>query len=77
MPGKYKADISSDVYAGSCAGTPNGWKVSVLLKELKYPHTVKPISLSKSEQKEESFLKINPNGRIPAIGESRDCARVQ
>jgi glutathione S-transferase len=49
-------------------GTPNGWKVSILLKELKYPHVVKPISLAKSEQKEESFIKINPNGRIPAIG---------
>lgn len=49
------------------SGTPNGWKVSILLKELKYPHIVKPISLSKNEQKEEWFVKINPNGRIPAI----------
>lgn len=49
-------------------GTPNGWKVSILLKELNYPHTVKPISLSKSEQKQEWYTKINPNGRIPAIG---------
>jgi glutathione S-transferase len=28
---------------------------------------LQPVSLSKSEQKEEWFLKINPNGRIPAI----------
>ena len=49
------------------AGTPNGWKISILLKELNYPHEIKPISLAKSEQKEPSFLAINPNGRIPAI----------
>lgn len=49
------------------AGTPNGWKVSILLAELKYPHTVKPIALMKNEQKEPWFTAINPNGRIPAI----------
>eukprot|EP00892_Ulva_mutabilis_P008729 jgi/Ulvmu1/6228/UM028_0086.1 len=49
------------------AGTPNGWKISILLKELKYPHSVKQLSFSKNEQKEEKYLKINPNGRIPAI----------
>jgi len=31
------------------------------------PYTVRPIALSKLEQKEEWFLKVNPNGRIPAI----------
>jgi GSH-dependent disulfide-bond oxidoreductase len=49
------------------AATPNGWKISIALEELGLPYTVKPISLSKLEQKEEWFLKINPNGRIPAI----------
>ncbi|HET9473137.1 MAG TPA: glutathione S-transferase N-terminal domain-containing protein, partial [Steroidobacteraceae bacterium] len=49
------------------AATPNGWKVSVALEELGLPYTVRPISLGKLEQKEEWFLKINPNGRIPAI----------
>jgi GSH-dependent disulfide-bond oxidoreductase len=50
------------------AATPNGWKASILLKELKYPHEVKYIQLGKNEQKQDWFLKINPNGRIPAIG---------
>jgi GST-like protein len=49
------------------AATPNGWKISIALEELGLPYTVRPISLGKLEQKEEWFLKINPNGRIPAI----------
>ncbi len=49
------------------AATPNGWKASIALEELGLPYTVHPISFSKKQQKEEWFLKINPNGRIPAI----------
>ncbi len=49
--------------------TPNGWKASILVEELQIPYKVHAISLSKNEQKEEWFLKINPNGRIPAMGE--------
>ncbi|EAU36633.1 hypothetical protein ATEG_03359 [Aspergillus terreus NIH2624] len=47
--------------------TPNGFKVSVTLEELGLPYKLRPIDLQKGEQKEEWFLKINPNGRIPAI----------
>ncbi|MEO8062264.1 MAG: glutathione S-transferase N-terminal domain-containing protein [Pseudomonadota bacterium] len=49
------------------AATLNGWKVSIALEELALPYTLRQISLSKLEQKEAWFLKINPNGRIPAI----------
>jgi glutathione S-transferase len=49
------------------APTPNGWKVSIMLEELGLPYTVHPINLLKGQQKEPWFLKINPNGRIPAI----------
>jgi glutathione S-transferase len=49
------------------AATPNGWKVSIALEELALPYTVHPLSFSKQEQKSESYLKINPNGRIPTI----------
>ena len=49
------------------AATPNGWKVSVALEEMGLPYTVRALSLGKLEQKEEWFLRINPNGRIPAI----------
>jgi GST-like protein len=47
--------------------TPNGWKVSIALEELGLPYEVRPVRLSHGEQKEPWFLKINPNGRIPAI----------
>ena len=49
------------------AATPNGHKVSIALEELGLPYTVKVVSLSKLEQKEPWFLKLNPNGRIPVI----------
>jgi len=48
-------------------GTPNGWKASVTLEELALPYTVKPIDITKGDQKQPDYLAINPNGRIPAI----------
>ncbi len=48
-------------------GTPNGHKVSIALEELGLPYTVKPVDLGKGVQKQPEFLRINPNGRIPAI----------
>lgn len=64
----YRCGMQYAIVMLSGVGTPNGWKISVLLKELKYPHSVKHLSLKNNEQKGEAFLKINPNGRIPAIG---------
>jgi len=49
------------------AGTPNGWKANIICEELGIDYKVHPISLSKNDQKQDWFLKINPNGRIPAI----------
>ena len=49
------------------AATPNGHKVSIVLEELGMPYTVHSLSFDKKEQKAPAFLKINPNGRIPAI----------
>jgi glutathione S-transferase len=53
-----------DLYTSA---TPNGWKASVTLEELALPYETHMLELSKNTQKEEWFLKINPNGRIPAI----------
>jgi GST-like protein len=47
--------------------TPNGWKASCTLEELEIPYETHPVDLSKLEQKQEWFLKLNPNGRIPVI----------
>src|SRR2546430_840416 len=49
------------------APTPNGHKASVTLEELGLPYTVHAINLGANEQKQEWFLKLNPNGRIPVI----------
>ncbi|SHL83286.1 glutathione S-transferase/GST-like protein [Roseovarius marisflavi] len=49
------------------AKTPNGYKVSVTLEELDLPYTYHELDLSALKQKEDWFLKITPNGRIPAI----------
>jgi len=49
------------------APTPNGWKASVTLEELELPYEVHAINLPANVQKEEWFLKLNPNGRIPVI----------
>lgn len=49
------------------APTPNGWKASVALEELELPYQTHPINLAQNEQKEEWYLRLNPNGRIPTI----------
>jgi GST-like protein len=47
--------------------TPNGHKASVTLEELELPYETHAIDLASNTQKEEWFLKLNPNGRIPVI----------
>ena len=49
------------------AATPNGHKISIALEELALPYTLHTLDLSGGGQKKPDFLKINPNGRIPAI----------
>jgi glutathione S-transferase/GST-like protein len=49
------------------AATPNGHKVSIALEELALPYTLRVLDLGANEQKQDWFLAINPNGRIPAI----------
>ncbi|KAF2878047.1 glutathione S-transferase [Massariosphaeria phaeospora] len=48
-------------------GTPNGLKISIALEELGLNYNVRAIKLFEHEQKEQWFLDINPNGRIPAL----------
>lgn len=49
------------------AGTPNGHKVSIALEELKLEYEVRSIALDQREQRQDWFLALNPNGRIPVI----------
>jgi len=49
------------------AATPNGHKISIALEELGLPYTVHHLDLGRLDQKTPEFLRINPNGRVPAI----------
>jgi GST-like protein len=49
------------------APTPNGWKISVMLEECGLPYTVFPVNITRGDQLKAEFLKLSPNGRIPAI----------
>ncbi|KAK6068221.1 glutathione S-transferase [Seiridium cupressi] len=46
-------------------GAPNPWKVCIILEELKIPYKIHLLEFS--EVKGEAYVKINPNGRLPAI----------
>lgn len=53
--------------------TPNGWKVSIMLEELKQAGVnlpeviVKPIDLFKRDQFSEAFTEVSPNQKIPGL----------
>jgi len=49
------------------APTPNGHKISCLLEALGMDYEAILVNLSEGEQFKPNFLKISPNGRIPAI----------
>ena len=49
------------------AATPNGHKISIALEELALPYELHALDLMAGQQKTPEFLRINPNGRIPAI----------
>ncbi|OBR03422.1 putative Glutathione s-transferase [Colletotrichum higginsianum IMI 349063] len=52
-------------------GTPNGYKASIILEELKeaygLPFVVQSVNIMQNIQKEPWFTALNPNGRIPVI----------
>ncbi|OAA45457.1 glutathione-s-transferase theta, gst [Metarhizium rileyi] len=49
----------------SHAGGPNPWKVAIILEELGLPYEHKFLDFK--QVKEEPFISLNPNGRVPAI----------
>lgn len=54
------------------SSTPNGHKASIMLEETKLDYEFTYIQLGKKEQKQDWFLKLNPNGRIPVIVDNDD-----
>jgi GSH-dependent disulfide-bond oxidoreductase len=49
------------------APAPNGWKITIMLEECGLPYAVHPMQLGRGDQHKPEFLKLNPNGRMPAI----------
>ena len=47
--------------------TPNGRKISVALEEMAIPYAVTIVDIRKGQQFDPEFLKLSPNGKIPAI----------
>ena len=47
--------------------TPNAKKVTILLEELEIPYTIVPVNIGRGDQFADSFLRISPNNRMPAI----------
>src|SRR5438270_6160779 len=46
---------------------PNPTKVALCLEEMALPYEIVPVDTRKGEQHKPEFLKINPNGKVPAI----------
>ena len=53
-----------DLYALT---SPNVQKIYIMLEETKLPYQERFVDVWKSEQYNPAFIKINPNGKIPAI----------
>jgi GST-like protein len=49
------------------ANTPNGQKITIALEELGLEYQLHKLNLGELDQKQPAYLKINPNGRIPAL----------
>ena len=47
--------------------TPNGRKISIMLEETQVSYTVHPVNIAKGDQHKSDFIKLSPNGKIPAI----------
>ena len=50
--------------------TPNPLKAALLLEELQLAYELVPVDTLKGEQHSIDFLKINPNGKVPALDDA-------
>ncbi len=51
--------------------TPNGQKIGICLEEMGLEYDAHLINILKNDQFDEDFLRINPNGKIPAMIDPR------
>lgn len=56
--------------------TPNGRKISIAMEEMGIPYTAHAINIGKGEQRDPEFLKVAPNGKIPAILDTETGIRM-
>jgi len=49
------------------AATPNGQRAALILEECGLDYKVKTLDLMRGDQREPSFLKLNPRGQIPVV----------
>ena len=54
-------EILGDIASGNC------YKVKLVLEQLRIPHKWHHVDILKGETREAKFLKVNPNGKIPAL----------
>ena len=47
--------------------TPNGQKISIALEEMGLAYVAHVVNIGKGDQFKPEFLRVNPNGKIPAI----------
>jgi GST-like protein len=47
--------------------TPNGRKVTIALEEMGLVYALEPVNILTGEQTQPDFLRLSPNGRIPAL----------
>jgi GST-like protein len=47
--------------------TPNGQKVSICLEEMGVPYEAHTINITKGDQHDPDYMKLNPNGKIPSL----------
>ncbi|MBC2659068.1 glutathione S-transferase family protein [Pseudomonas sp. MSSRFD41] len=49
--------------------SPNGFKITIALEELKLPYRLHHVRISAGENLQPEFLALNPHGRIPVIND--------
>lgn len=55
------------IKVSTISGSPNGWRVLLALAFKQLPYEVNYLQLSKMEHKSETYLVLNPRGKVPTL----------